>query len=92
VRLVSPAAAPAAKADAWAARFGLDLDDAERKRVAAYLRRGRWWRTVGGTVSWPALTLLDAVAVRQLGATRDQGLEAAGRALAELPEEIRTGP
>jgi GntR family transcriptional regulator len=32
-----------------------------------------------------------AIAVRQLGATPDQGLEAAGRALAELPEEIQTG-
>ena len=32
-----------------------------------------------------------AIAVRQLGATPDQGLEAAGRALAELPAEIHTG-
>jgi hypothetical protein len=53
---------PAAKVDAWAERFGLELDDGERKRVAAYLRRGRWWRTVGGTVPWLALTLLDVIA------------------------------
>jgi hypothetical protein len=51
---------PAAKVDAWARRFGLSLDEDERFRVTANLRRSRWWRTIGGTIPWLA-TFLAAV-------------------------------
>lgn len=33
--------------DAWAEAHGLDLAQPERDLVAAWLRRSRWWRTVG---------------------------------------------